>query len=88
LDAVDAIYLHGSRSPLRTKKPNDESDWDIVVITKVYKLTLALPRVSHKLHADLLIVHESTFEKWKNANSKAVEIWPTDNYEVLNNEST
>lgn len=79
LGVAKAIYVAGSRSPLREKAPRKESDWDLVLVTDIEKLKLASPRSGHRLHADLLIISPQQLEFIR----KPVMVWPDDPHKVL-----
>lgn len=71
------IYIQGSRSPLRSRQPHAQSDYDMHVITNT-DIRLVNPRITRQLCAD---VHFTT--DGKGMHSKAVMIYPRDEYGVL-----
>ena len=76
---VVSVYLAGSRSPLRSKQHKEDSDWDLVVFTKLKKLKFPNPRNQFKIHVDLLVVHDSKVDRYK----KSVQLWPEDTHKVF-----
>lgn len=83
VNAVDKVYLTGSRSPLREKQPHRFSDWDVVLFINVDKLTIPDPKIMFKLNVDVAHANKAIQDKWLDLNPKVVEIWPNDPYEVL-----
>lgn len=79
LGVFDKIFLSGSRSPLREKQPKSHSDWDFIGVTSIPKLVIARPRATKELHGDIGIVYDL-----KDVRKKSVEIYPTDDYGILN----
>lgn len=79
LGVFDKIFLSGSRSPLREKQPMKHSDWDFIGLTSIPKLVIARPRETRELHGDVGIVYDL-----KDVRKKSVEIFPTDDYGILN----
>lgn len=77
LPQVEAVYLSGSRSPLREKQPTQHSDWDLHVISQTPKLKLTDPKLSG-FHADLAITNNP-----ETLHTKAVMVWPEDEHGVL-----
>lgn len=82
LNIFDKIYLSGSRSPKRTKQPEEHSDWDFIGLTSKVNLQMLRPRQTRTMHADLGIVEEES-----KVPNKAVEIYPTDDYRIFTNVS-
>lgn len=91
------VYLQGSRSPLRDKKPTRNSDWDFAVITDNVGLAIPHPRFTKMLHADLCVLHENeeagplgwnvveglVMVRPGRLHDKAVEVWPDDPHNVF-----
>jgi len=77
---VKKIYILGSRSPLKKKKPHKDSDWDFLIESNIkHKLILQSPRATKKLHGDVVVVTSREAKKY----DKAVEIWPKDKHNII-----
>lgn len=79
LPFVERVLLHGSRSPLRSKLTNDQSDWDFVCVTEKKSVRIVSPRSQGTLHADVIFVKPEIAARF----DKVVEIWPKDEYGVF-----
>lgn len=71
---VSAVFIVGSRSPLNKKQHRVDSDWDLMPLRTGDGFILRPRKFPFKLLADLMAFRE---------RPDAVEIWPTDQYGVL-----
>lgn len=85
LPNIVEVRLAGSRSPLRQKTITAESDWDFLVVLDIdYPFKMRSPRELGLLHADVTIITRTSREAAKAFDTVTVQIWPTDEYGILN----
>lgn len=71
------IYLQGSRSPKRSKKPTENSDWDFYLVSEIPNLSISSPRDQGKLHACIVIG-----DSIDGGNASKVELYPKQEYKI------
>lgn len=80
LKSVTAIYVAGSRSPLREKEATEDSDWDLTVVFRgIDKLVLPNPREQFKIHVDTLCLPESKMVHYP----KHAMVYPEDPHNIF-----
>lgn len=79
LSPIVSIHIAGSRSPLKTKEPREDSDWDLIAIRTNPVYHVPSLRQNKGYHGDLLLLNPDQHM----GHYKAVEIWPTDEYGIL-----
>ncbi len=69
-----SIHLGGSRSPKSSKKPRDNSDWDLLFVTVQPNVRLPSLRLTGQLHGDAVVLTPGQLAGRKGT----VQVWPND----------
>lgn len=80
LDHVTKVMINGSRSPNAKRKAGTHSDWDFIAVSDKKMVYYPSQRTHYNFHADVIFIEDIKLVHYP----QACEVWPNDNYKVLN----
>ena len=84
INGVIEVRLWGSRSPMKAKQHRANSDWDLLLICENHVLIPDPKLRSVGIYVDVASVSKKHWDSFKDKNTTSVQIYPVDEYGVLN----